>query len=65
MVEQSMVEAISCALPGLDAMIANIDRWRETGQVATADESKALYEGLLTSRAMLSAALPVQPEKAG
>lgn len=42
------------ALPGIDAMIANIERWRETGEAASPAESKALYEGLIAARTALS-----------
>ena len=37
------------------AMKSHLDKWLETGEIATADESRALYEGLASAIASYEA----------
>ncbi len=42
------------ALAGITAMIDNIEHWMATGEPASPERSKALYEGLIAARQVLN-----------
>lgn len=37
-------------LAALERVIANVERWLETGEAATPDESKSIYEQMVAAR---------------